>query len=102
MGEELFNTYPMFIVVNGVSYNARRVSKKYNDVEDAFAKYAKAINNNPDLHQQIIDDLKWAIEDGNYPFTTLDDFIADRAWNALNAFRNGNGVNINNDAIKMI
>ena len=56
MGEELFNTYPQFIVVGGVSYNARRVSKKYNDLEDAFAKYGKAIKNSPDLHQQITDD----------------------------------------------
>lgn len=102
MGEELFNTYPQFIVVGGISYNARRVSKKYNDLEDAFAKYGKAIKNSPDLHQQIIDDLKWAISEGNYPFTTLDDFIADQSWRALHSFRNGEGTNINNDAIKMI
>ena len=102
MGEELFNTYPQFLVVNGMSYNARRISKKYNDLEDAFAKYGKAIKNNPDIHNQIIDDIKWAIEDGNYPFTTLDDFIADRSWTALHSFRVGEGTNVNNEAIKMI
>lgn len=102
MGEELFNTYPQFLVINGVSYNARRVSKKFNDLEDAFAKYGKAIKNSPEIHNQIIGDIKWAIEDGNYPFTTLDDFIADRSWTALHNFRLGNGININNEAIKMI
>lgn len=102
MGEELFNTYPQFLVVNGMSYNARRISKKYNDLEDAFAKYGKAIKNNPDIHNQIIADIKWAIEDGNYPFTTLDDFICDRSWTALHNFRLGEGINVNTEAIKMI
>ena len=102
MGEELFNTYPQFLVVNGMSCNARRVSKKYNDLEDAFSKYGKAIKNNPEIHNQIIDDIKWAIEDGNYPFTTLDDFICDRSWTALHNFRIGEGVNVNTEAIKMI
>ena len=102
LGEELFYTYPQFITVGGISYNARRVSKKYNDLEDAFLKYGKSIKNNPELHQQIIDDLKWAIEDGNYPFTTLDDFISDQSWRAIHSFRSGDGININSDAIRMI
>lgn len=102
MGEELFNSYPQFLTIGGVSYNARRISKKYNDLEDAFAKYGKAIKNSPEIHQQVIDDLKWAVEDGNYPFTTLDDFIADRSWDALHNYRFGNGININNNAVKMI
>ena len=41
MGEELFNTYPQFLTINGICYNARRVSKKYDSLEDAFIKYAK-------------------------------------------------------------
>lgn len=102
MGEELFNAYPQFLTINGICYNGRRISKKFNDIEDAFAKYGKAIKYSPEVHQQIIDDIKWGIEEGNYPFTTLDDFIADRGWSALNAYRNNNGVNINTDAIKMI
>ena len=101
MGEELFNTYPQFIVVGGISYNARRVSKKYNDLEDAFAKYGKAIKNSPQDHKKIIELIKYGIEN-NYNFTTLDDFICDRGWLALDAWKNGSGLNINNEAIKMI
>lgn len=101
MGEELFETYPQFITINGVSYNARRVSKKFDSLEDAFAKYGKNIHYNPELHQQIIDDVKWGIENG-YNFTTLDDFIVDRSYTALNAYRNGNGINVNTEAIKMV
>lgn len=101
MGEELFNAYPQFLVIQGVTYNARRVSKKFNDLEDAFFKYGKAIKYNDKEHQQILCDIKKGIE-SNYNFTTLDDFICDRGWTALNAFLNGEGVNINNDAVKMI
>lgn len=101
MGEELFNVYPQFLVINGISYNARRVSKKFDSLEDAFRNYAKSIKNDPIIHKNIIELIKWGIEN-NYNFTTLDDFICDRSWIALQAFKNGDGVNINTEAIKMI
>ena len=101
MGEELFNAYPQFLTVQGVVFNARRVSKKYDDIETAFAKYGKAIKYNDEQHQQIISDIKKGIEAG-YNFTTLDDFICDRGWTALHSFLNGEGININTEAIKMI
>lgn len=101
MGEELFDAYPQFTVVQGATYNLRRVSKKFNDLEDAFAKYAKVIKNDPEKHQEIIDLIAWGIENG-YNFTTLDDFICDRGWTALEAFKNGNGVNVNTNAVRMI
>lgn len=101
MGEELFNVYPQFLVINGISYNARRVSKKFDSLEDAFRNYAKSIKNDPIIHKNIIELIKWGIEN-NYNFTTLDDFICDRSWIALQAFKNGDGININTEAIKMI
>lgn len=101
LGNELFEAYPQFTVVNGSMYNLRRVSKKFNDLEDAFAKYAKVINNNAEKHLEIIDLIKWGMENG-YNFTTLDDFICDRGWMSLKAFKEGNGSNINTDAIKLV
>ena len=70
MGEELFDAYPQFTVVQGATYNLRRVSKKFNDLEDAFAKYAKVIKNDPEKHQEIIDLIAWGIENG---YNTLSD-----------------------------
>lgn len=101
MGEELFNTYPQFITIQGVSFNARRVSKKFNDLEDAFTKYGKAIKYNDETHRQIIENIRSGIEKG-YNFTTLDDFICDRGWLALDAYLKGDGININTEAVKMI
>lgn len=101
LGNELFETYPQFTTVQGAVYNLRRVSKKFNDLEDAFAKYAKIIKNNPETHQEILNLITWGIENG-YNFTTLDDFICDRGWLSLKAFKEGNGTNVNTDAVKMI
>lgn len=101
MGEELFNAYPQFTTVQGQVYNLRRVSKKFNDLEDAFAKYGKVIKYNPDTHSEIIELVEWGINNG-YNFTTLDDFICDRGWLSLKAFKEGSGINVNTEAIKMI
>ena len=101
MGEELFYTYPQSAVVQGQVFNLRTVSKKFDSLEDAFGKYAKQIKNNPELHQQIIEDIKWGIENG-YNFTTLDRFIVDRAYESLHSMRLGENININLEAVQLI
>lgn len=102
MGEELFYTYPQSTIVSGVVYNLRSVSKRFDSLEQAFQKYAKDIKNNPELHQQIIDDIKWGIETQYNGFTTLDRFIIDRGYEYLHSMRLGEGINVNTEAIKMI
>ncbi len=101
MGEELFNVYPQSTIVNGQIYNLKRVSRKFDSLEDAFAKYAKYIHNNPEIHQEVIELVKWGIDNG-YNFTTLDSFIVDNSWIAIKAMKEGNGINVNTEAIKMI
>lgn len=101
MGEELFNVYPQSTIVNGQIYNLKRVSRKFDSLEDAFAKYAKYIHNNPEMHQEVIELVKWGIDNG-YNFTTLDSFIVDNSWMAIKAMKEGNGINVNTEAIKMI
>lgn len=102
MGEELFYTYPQSCIVNGAVFNLRSVSKKFDSLEQAFQKYAKNIKNNPELHQQIIDDIKWGIETGYSGFTTLDRFIIDKGHEALHAMRMGEGSNLNLEATQLI
>ena len=101
MGEELFYSYPQSCTVQGQLFNLRTVSKKFDSLEDAFAKYAKQIKNNPEIHQEILENIKWGIENA-YNFTTLDRFIIDRGWEALTAVRNGEGTNINLEATQLI
>lgn len=101
MGKELFDVYPQSTVVNGQVYNLKRVSRKFDSLEDAFNKYAKYISNNNDTHQEILELVKWGI-DNEYNFTTLDSFIVDNSWLAIKAMKEGNGINVNTEAIKMI
>lgn len=101
MGEELFYTYPQSCTVQGQVFNLRTVSKHFDSLEQAFQKYAKSIKNNPEIHQEIIDNIKWGIENG-YNFTTLDRFIIDRGGEALKAFKEGNSININLEATQLI
>lgn len=101
MGEELFNVYPQSTIVNGQVYNLKRISRKFDSLEDAFAKYSKYIHNSPEKHQEVIELVKWGIDNG-YNFTTLDSFIIDNSWIAIKAMKEGNGINVNTEAIKMI
>ena len=101
MGKELFDVYPQSTIVNGQIFNLKRVSRKFDSLEDAFNKYAKYISNNNDTHQEILELVKWGIDNG-YNFTTLDSFIVDNSWLAIKAMKEGNGININTEAIKMI
>ena len=101
MGEELFEIYPQSTIVNGSLYNLKRVSKHFDSLEQAFLKYSKYIKNNPETHQHIIELIKWGIDNG-YNFSTLDSFIIDNSWLAIEAMKEGNGINVNTEAIKMI
>ena len=101
MGEELFYTYPQSCTVQGQIFNLRTVSKHFDSLEQAFQKYAKSIKNNPEIHQEIINNIKWGIENG-YNFTTLDRFIIDRGGEALKAFKEGDSININLEATQLI
>ncbi len=101
MGQELFEIYPQSTIVNGLVYNLKRVSKHFDSLEDAFARYAKYIKYKEETHKQVLELVKWGIENG-YTFTTLDSFIVDQDWNNLLNVKNGDIVNVNTDAIKLI
>ncbi len=101
IGKELFEHYPQFATIGSNVVPIRGVSKKFDSLEDAYFAYGKAIKWSPDTHRQIIELIDWA-RDKNIINTTLCNFIIDRKWIDLEAMKNGNTVNINYDAIKMI
>ena len=79
MGEELFQHYPLSTVVNGIEYKLRRISKKFDSLEDAYRAYGKAIRWKPETHEKVIELIE-AGKNGNYNFTNLGDFIVDHDW----------------------
>lgn len=101
MGKELFEAYPQFGSINGSVIPLRGVSKKFDSLEQAYFKYGKSINFNPEKHKYIIELVEWA-KDNNILNCSLASFIVNNGWCDLEALKNGDIANINYDAIKMI
>ena len=99
IGKELFETYPISTVVNGIEYKLRRVSKKFDSLEDAYKAYGKAISWKPEVHKNILQLIEWGKEN-NYQFTTLDSFIVDNDWLNIQAMRDNSILEAN--AVKML
>lgn len=79
LGKDLYDHYPTSTVVNGIEYKLRRISKKFDSLEDAFRTYGKYIRWSQKTHDHIIELIEWG-KANNYQFTTLDDFIVDNDW----------------------
>jgi hypothetical protein len=101
MGKELFETYPMFGIINGMNVGIRSVSKKFDTLEDFYRFYGKTIRNKPELHSHIIELVNWAKEN-NILTNTLANFVVDHKWSELEALKNGELVNVNFDAVKLV
>ncbi len=94
MGEELFKAYPLSTVVNGVEYKLRRISKKFDSLEDAYRAYGKAIRWKPEAHNRVLELIEQGKENG-YQFTNLGDFIVDHDWLNMEAISKDGVMNSN-------
>ena len=100
-GKELFEVYPQFATINGGPVGIRSVSKKFDSLEDFYRFYGKTIRWKSDFHNHIIELVKWANEN-NILNTTLANFVIDHKWEELEALKNGELVNVNFDAVKIV
>ena len=101
LGKELFEVYPQFASINGNVIPLRTVAKKFDSLEQAYFKYGKSINFNPEKHETIIELVKWASENSILN-CSLASFIVNEGWNDLSSLKNGDAGNINYNAIKML
>ena len=101
LGKELFEVYPQFATINGGPVGIRSVSKKFDSLEDFYRFYGKTIRWKSDFHNHIIELVKWANEN-NILNTTLANFVIDLKWEELEALKNGELVNVNFDAVKIV
>lgn len=99
IGKELFETYPLSTIVNNCEFKLRRISKKFDSLEDAYKAYGKAISWKPDVHEHIIELVNWG-KNNNYQFTTLDSFIIDHDWLNIEAMKDNSMLN--NNTIKLL
>jgi hypothetical protein len=79
LGKDLFDHYPISTVVNGIEYKLRRVSKKFDSLEDCFRTYGKYIRWSQKTHEHVIELVEWGKANG-YQFTSLADFVVDQDW----------------------
>jgi hypothetical protein len=101
LGKELFEVYPQFAVINNSPVGIRSVSKKFDSLEDFYRFYGKTIRYNSEFHNHIVELVKWANEN-NILNTTLANFVIDHKWEELEALKNGELVNVNFDAVKIV
>lgn len=103
LGKELFETYPMFVNINGITYSLRSIAKKFNSLEDFYRFYGKSISWNLDKHKEIIDLINWE-QQNNIGFLrmSLSSFVIEQKWNELKALKDGDVANINFDTLVQI
>lgn len=101
MGKELFDTYPQSTVINNSVVTLRNVSRHFNSLEECFRRYGKAIGWNVDKHRHIIELVKWAKE---YDMLkqSLSSFVINNTWIDLEALKEGDKLNVNFDAVKLV
>lgn len=101
MGKELFEVYPQFGIIGNSTVPLRTVAKKFDSLEEAYFRYGKSIKWNLEMHNQIIELVKWA-KDNNIINCSLASFIINQGWIDLEALRKGDSTNINYDAVKLL
>lgn len=92
LGKELWDTYPLFGIVNNTQVGLKSVSKKFDTIEDFYRFYGKTVRWKPETHNHIIELVKWANEH-NILCTTIANFVIDHKWEELEALKNEGGIN---------
>ena len=82
LGKQLFESFPQFITIKGNQVGARRVSNKFNTLEEAFETYGRSILWDLDKHKKVIESVEWG-KAHKLINCTLATFILDRVWEEL-------------------
>lgn len=88
MGMELLTAYPLFIISGNKSFPMKNITKHFKSLEDFAFMYAKAIKFNKKTHDEIIEIVEWAKENGAIHFS-LPEFVISRKWDDLRKMKSG-------------
>lgn len=79
-GEELFFAYPSFIQTPQKLLPAKNITKGgFQSLEDFFFTYAKAIKHDPATHNEVLEILQWAIDNGLIMYGIVE-YVVTRKW----------------------
>lgn len=103
LGKELWDTYPMFGHINGGIVTLRGISKRFADPTDFFRYYSKVINWNPEIHNKIMDLIKWE-QSNNVGFLNMSilAFVIEQKWIELEALKEGKISNATTNYIQSL
>ena len=103
LGQELFDVYPKYGLINGGMVPLHGVSKRFASREDFYRFYSKVINWNPETHKKIIELIKWE-QDNSIGFLnmTILSFVIDHRWEALQDIKDGKLNNVTFNVIESL
>ena len=103
LGQELFDVYPRYGLINGGMVPLHGVSKRFGSREDFYRFYSKIINWNPETHKKIIDLIKWE-QSNNIGFLnmTILSFVIDHRWESLQDIKEGKLNNVTFNVIESL
>lgn len=103
LGQELFDVYPKYGLINGGMVPLHGVSKRFGSREDFYRFYSKVINWNPETHKKIIELIKWE-QDNSIGFLnmTILSFVIDHRWEALQDIKDGKLNNVTFNVIESL
>ncbi len=103
LGQELFDVYPRYGLINGGMVPLHGVSKRFGSREDFYRFYSKIINWNPETHKKIIDLIKWE-QSNNIGFLnmTILSFVIDHRWELLQDIKEGKLNNVTFNVIESL
>lgn len=86
MGQELFDAYPSYMIINGKPAPLRGISKQFISLQDFFFHYSVQIGHSIDKHKEVMEILNWAKANHKINMGILD-FVISRRWLDLQELR---------------
>lgn len=86
LGQELWNTYPSELWINGKTVSLKNISKHFKDREQLYFKYAVSIGHSLSKHREVLDVLNWA-KQNNLIHIPLVEFIISCKWEEFGELR---------------
>lgn len=86
LGEELFESYPAWLNINGKMMSLRNIAKKFSTLDEFFFAYSSAIKHNPEKHEEVMDILNWA-KQNDLINMGITEFVCSQKWRDLKELR---------------
>lgn len=87
MGQELFENYPKYLLVNGKQVALTNFSKRFDTLEDLYFFYSLQIGHSLKKHDQVIEILNWAKKHNKIHYGIVE-FIVGHKWEELEQLKN--------------